>query len=339
MAKKKASDAIQQGAGPGRVLAMVQMGLYEDDCGVLDDAPPLPDLSRPAAARPAQPVPDNVVRLPVWPDAVRGVPNLALRSALFGVIRRGPRRAMMREVIPCTSDFEIRYTGFRLDQADLDVWETSLHLARQHTMGNRVEITERALLKVLGRVYSSGSREWLKNCAARLSANTLEVTHQRFTYGGSLLQDFYRDDDTGRYVLILNPKMVVIFGMDTFTLVDWDIRQELIGQPLAQWLHGFYASHAKPFPVSVGKLHEWCGSEADSLKDWKNKDLKKSLELVKVASEKHGIAFKSEIKEDLVHVERQPSKSQRKHLAGKAKKPERRNGMAPVGDILKPKQK
>jgi hypothetical protein len=54
--------------------------------------------------------------------------------------------------------------------------------------------------------------EWLKNCARRLSANTLEVTHQRFTYGGSLLQDFCRDDDTGRYVLILIPKMVVIFG-------------------------------------------------------------------------------------------------------------------------------
>jgi len=338
MAKKKASDLIRQGAGPGQVRAMVQLGLYEDDCGVLDDAPPLPDLSRPAAARPAPAVPDKVVYLPVWPDAVRGVPNLALRSALFGVIRRGPRRAMMREVIPCTSDFEIRYTGFRLDQADLDVWETGLHLARQHPMGNRVEITERALLKALGRSYGKSGREWLKNCAARLSANTLEVTHQRFTYGGSLLQDFCRDDDTGRYVLILNPKMVVIFGMDTFTLVDWDIRQELIGQPLAQWLHGFYASHAKPFPVSISKLHEWCGSENQDLYGFK-RDVKAALELVAVASEKHGIEFKSEIREDLVHVERQPSKSQRKHLAGKAKKPERRNGMASVGDILKPKQK
>ena len=79
MAKIKASEAFKQGAGPGRVRAMIQMGLYEDDCGVLDNAPPLPDLSRPAAARPAPPVPDNVVRLPVWPDEARGVPNVALR--------------------------------------------------------------------------------------------------------------------------------------------------------------------------------------------------------------------------------------------------------------------
>ena len=329
MAKTKASEALAQGHSPAMVRAMVELGRYEADCDLGEVSKPVAKVA-PARA-------DSVIRLPLWPDAVRGVPNLALRSALFGVIRRGPRRSMMGELIPCTSEFEIHYTGFRLDQADLDVWETALHLAREHPMGNRVEITERDLLKALGRVYSSGSREWLKNCSRRLSANTLEVTHQRFTYGGSLIQDFYRDDNTGRYVLILNPKMVVIFGMDTWTQVDWDIRQELIGQPLAQWLHGFYASHAKPFPVSVGKLHEWCGSEADSLKDWKNKDLKKALELVKVASEKHRMHFKADILGDLVHVERQPSKSQQKHLARKAKpKAKRRNAMAAIGDLFKP---
>ncbi len=329
MAKIKASEALAKGCSPAMVRAMVELGRYEADC----------DLGEPSNQVENTPTrANNVIRLPLWPDAVRGVPNLALRSALFGVIRRGPRRAMMRETIPCTSDFEIRYTGFRLDQADLDVWETALHLAREHHMGNRVEITERALLKALGRAYGKSGREWLKNCAARLSANTLEVTHQRFTYGGSLLQDFYRDDDTGLYVLVLNPKMVVVFGMDTWTQVDWDIRQELIGQPLAQWLHGFYASHAKPFPVSVGKLHEWCGSEDESIRSFKQ-NLKVALGLVKDASEKHGMHFKADIFGDLVHVERQPSKSQRKHLAAKTKKPQRKNTMTSISDILKPKQK
>jgi len=328
MAKTKASEALAQGHSSAMVRAMVELGRYEADCDLGEVSKPVAKVA-PARA-------DSVISLPLWPDAVRGVPNLALRSALFGVIRRGPRRAMMRETTPCTSDFEIRYTGFRLDQADLDVWETALHLAKEHPMGNRVEITERDLLKALGRQYGKSGREWLKNCAARLSANTLEVMHQRFTYGGSLLNDFYRDDDTGRYVLILNPKMVVIFGMDTFTLIDWDIRQELVGQPLAQWLHGFYASHAKPFPVSVGKLHEWCGSEDASIRSFKQ-NLKVAFGLVQEASEKHGMHFKADILGDLVHVERQPSKSQQKHLARKAKpKAKRRNALAAIGDLFKP---
>lgn len=31
------------------------------------------------------------IQLPIWPDKVRGVPNSILRSALFGIVRRGRR--------------------------------------------------------------------------------------------------------------------------------------------------------------------------------------------------------------------------------------------------------
>ncbi len=45
------------------------------------------DLSAPA---PTQHV-ARVIQLPLWPEAVRGVPNSVLRSALFGAIKRGRR--------------------------------------------------------------------------------------------------------------------------------------------------------------------------------------------------------------------------------------------------------
>jgi hypothetical protein len=38
--------------------------------------------------------PARVVRLPVWPEDVRTGPSCVLRSALFGVVRRGRRRAL-----------------------------------------------------------------------------------------------------------------------------------------------------------------------------------------------------------------------------------------------------
>jgi len=112
----------------------------------------------------------------------------------------------------------------------------------------------------------------------------------------------------------------------------------LSGQPLAQWVHGFYATHAKPYPISVAKLHQLCGSETEEM--WKFKQLlARALESVGQACEQHGQAFHGEIREDLVYVDRQPSRSQQKHLAKKPKPAGRRaNAMTPVGDLLKPKK-
>ena len=59
--------------------------------------------------------------LPDWPEKTRGVPNLCLRSALFGVIKRGRRRAVKGELVAAVKGLDIRYTGWRLDQGDFDV--------------------------------------------------------------------------------------------------------------------------------------------------------------------------------------------------------------------------
>lgn len=37
------------------------------------------------------------VYLPVWPSAVRGIPNGVLRSALFGVVKKGVRISEHRD--------------------------------------------------------------------------------------------------------------------------------------------------------------------------------------------------------------------------------------------------
>ena len=92
-------------------------------------------------APPSQPPPAKVVMLPIWPDAVRAVPNGFLRSALFGTIRRGARRYMKRERIAALEGIEIYYTGERLDQGDLDVWEMILHIARLQGRGNECRVT------------------------------------------------------------------------------------------------------------------------------------------------------------------------------------------------------
>ncbi len=264
-------------------------------------------------ALPASP-PAKVVMLPIWPDAVRAVPNGFLRSALFGAIRRGARRYMRREQIAALEGIEIYYTGERLDQGDLDVWEMILHIARLQGLGNECRVTAYQLLKALGKTDSGKNREILDIRLSRMKATGIDVHIGRFGYEGSLIDEVYRDKETREYVFRVNAKLRTLFEPDQFTQVDWAVRRELDGKPLAQWLHGFYASHAKPYPVSVAKLHGLCGSDFDALNDFRPK-LRKALDAVTDACKINSQPFSYEIRDDMVHVEKEPSPAQLRHLA------------------------
>lgn len=262
---------------------------------------------------------DAVEALPAWPDAVRGVPNGVLRSALFGAIRKGARRYLDRERIAALDGIEIHYTGQRLDQGDLDVWESVLHIARLQAMGEPSRFTAYSLLKLMGKTDTGKNRRILHQRLTRLKANGVEVRQGRFSYVGSLIGEVYKDEHTQEYVVILNDKLRALFGWDQFTQIDWSVRQALDGKPLAQWLHGFYGSHARPYPMNAATLHQLCGSEAVRL-DHFRQDLRKALDALAEASGRYGRPIGYTISGNLVSVKMTSSKTQRRHLARKVGK-------------------
>lgn len=264
---------------------------------------------KPAAASPVQ--------LPLWPDVMRGVPNGFLRSALFGAIGKGPRRYLEREEMAAVETLALSYTGLRLDQGDLDVWETVLHAVRQQGLGTRCRLTSYALLKLMGKTDTGKNRETLHTRLDRLRANAVTIKTGRYTYIGGLLAWAAKDEETQEWVIEVDAQMRPLFDGDQFTQIEWAIRRALDGQPLAQWLHGFYSSHAKPYPMKVATLHKLCGSETEHVWHFREK-LRKSLDAVAEASTAHGQPFSYAIGEDdLVHVERKPTRSQRRHLTRK----------------------
>lgn len=277
------------------------------------------------AARAPAPVapPNNVVQLQLWPDVVRGVPNGVLRSALFGAIKKGPRRYLEGETMAAVEGVEIRYTGQRLDQGDLDVWESVLHIARVQALGEQCRFTAYAMLKLLDKTDAGTNRDTLHKRLMRLTANAVEIQQGRYSYAGSLIQDVYRDEETREYVLVLNPKLYPLFAADQFTQIDWCVRHALDGKPLAQWLHGYYASHAQPYPVKVETLLTLSGSENVDTHSGRQK-LRKALDAVAEASAAHGQPFSHELRGNLVHVEKRGSEAQRRHLAKKTAKPRQR---------------
>jgi hypothetical protein len=261
----------------------------------------------------------NVVRLPVWPEPVRSVPNGMLRSSMFGAIKKGLRRYMKGEEIAAQEGIEIRYTGERLDQGDLDLWESILHVARDQDMGSQCRFTAYTMFKLLGMTDTGKNRETLQTRIERLRANAITIRQGRYTYIGGLIDEGYKDENTHEYVVVINPKLRPLFAADQFTQIDWNVRHALSGQPLAQWLHGYYASHAKPYPVKIETLHKLCGSETAEM--WKYaQTLRKALDALTVASNANDQPFSYEIRGDIVHVERKASATQRRHLLKKTKR-------------------
>ena len=211
----------------------------------------------------------TVAQLPIWPESVRGVPNAVLRSALFGAIKRGKRAFQQGVKKASVEGVTVIYTGPQLDQADLDVWEQCLHLARTGGLGTRIQFTAGGFLKAIERGAGGKDIEWLKNAFRRLSSSVVEVSDGRRAYFGPMLIGGARDDETGHYVIEMNPKIVLLFGTDGWSSIEFKARRALKKQPLSQWLHGFYSSHARPFPMRVETLHRLCGSENKELRGFR----------------------------------------------------------------------
>jgi hypothetical protein len=224
----------------------------------------------------------KVYQLPLWPEPARGIPNPVLRGALFAAVQGKNRAVFQRELLACQKGLQIRFTGIQLDQSDLDVWEQALHLARHHPLGSRCEFSVYGFLKALGRKTGKSEHEWLKNAFARLMGCGVELTNQqeRKTYGGSLLE-FLRDDESGRYVVIFNPKILTLYE-GGWTAIDWQARQLLRGKPLALWLHGYLASHAKPYPIKIETLRTFSGSNNKAVRFFKRKLIAALNELKKI---------------------------------------------------------
>ena len=268
-----------------------------------------------AKKRGRRPASAKVIQLPLWPEPKRGAPNAVLRGALFAAVQGKGRIALDRELLAAQDGITIRYTGWQLTQSDLDVWEQALHLARTQALGTRCRFTEKGFLKALGRQSGKSGRDWLRSALARLTATAVEISDGHRTYGGGLM-DFYRDEDTGRTVLEINPKLAPFFGRSQWTQIDWEQRQRLRGKPLALWLHGFYATHAAPHALTVEYLHKLSGSQTKRLRKFKE-NLTQALRDLEAAGTIQGFTIQG----DLVHVQTVPSPSQQRHLAAARRRP------------------
>jgi hypothetical protein len=220
--------------------------------------------ANPTKHDPEPPPTAKIVQFPLWPEPVRGMPNPALRSALFSAVHGKDRRMLDNQLISAVDGVEIRFTGKQLNQEDLEICAEVFHLARLHPLGDTCHSAAHALLKKLGHQTGSSQHRQLHQTLLRLQAHGLEIKAGRYTYFGSLIMEGVKDDLTRHYIIKINPKLAPLFQNGWTGLDAWQ-RRRLRGKPLALWLHAFYASHAQPYPYKVQTLRDLSGSRTDKL--------------------------------------------------------------------------
>ena len=211
----------------------------------------------------------KVYQFPLWGDPQRGVPNEFARSALFAARKGTGVEYLSRVPIFSQQGFTVTYSGPRLTQDHLDVFEGIMHLAREVAEGSIVHFTARGLLKLIGRRTSGRDHERLLRTLEELTSTAVSIKRDDGAlYWGSLLPDGAAKPENGYYAVAVNRQLIKLFERG-FTMIEWQQRKALTRKPLAQALHVWLCSHDKPYPVTVQYLHDITGSQTKALKHFR----------------------------------------------------------------------
>ncbi len=255
-------------------------------------------------------------RLP-FPDETPPVSNVIARSALFAAVKSKDRRQMRHEIVASQEGIEISFTGEQLNQDDHDSFMQLVKLASGRPLGETVVIPANAILRALGRSTGKSQHEQLRADMDRLISGTVTIKAKGLEYIGHLIDDALQDSrepvHKRHWAYRLNPRLVTLFAPNTYTLNNWETRQQLSQKDLARWLQLWLESHAQNFATGVDTIRERCGSRNASLRDFRYK-LKTALDDLKAAGVIHNWAIDAG---DLVHIDRTPSDSQLGHVRKK----------------------
>jgi hypothetical protein len=213
-------------------------------------------------------------KLPEWHfEEARGCPNVILRSSLFGVVGKGGhdknKRPHCLEIAMAASqvgegDTSIQFTGYRLDQNDLDLWLEILHLVR--VSGSKtIQFSARSMLRALGydsKNIGGSSIHHLISMLDRLQASNVKILTNKERTATSLIMAHKAVDTTKEIRVQLHEDVIKLFVPASWTSIQIENRRLLKSQ-LARWLHGFYLTHRDPFHLKITTLHKLSGSSAD----------------------------------------------------------------------------
>ena len=178
--------------------------------------------------------------VPIWCLAERGMPNGLLRSALFGMVKRGTRARLNNVPLFTSRNTTLYFSGYELNQKDCDVFMTLLNLVQEQGT-YRAECSLYGLRKMLFLDKGKKNTLALKMSIERLHDSSIKMKSPNAYYCGHLVDSFAFDERKGTYVLRINPDIANLFH-DGFAKLKMETRLHLKGD-LSKFLHGLVLTH------------------------------------------------------------------------------------------------
>jgi hypothetical protein len=242
--------------------------------------------------------------IPVTEPLSRAIPNVFLRSALFGIQKRGVHLTVKNKEILSMSQYQVLFSGEELNQLDLIVWDALVYLFKEKSKGsNRVRVTIYEVCKFLGYTDSTETRDQVKNRIFKLVLAVVQVKGKQYAmYMSHLIQSFALiEDEPNAYYLEFDNHLLCVFrDTDDYTFININIRKQLGQNQLALWIFHFYASHKEPIPFSLEYLHDL--SRSGLIQKEFNRSLRSALELIKNAYVTENTNFEYKIENSKLFV-------------------------------------
>lgn len=175
-------------------------------------------------------------------------PNHLNRSSLIAPIGTGPRKFHHQAVMVTRRDCVLEYTGEQLDEADGDLIMALIAFARPYPLGANVPLNRLQVLRKIKKSSAGKSQyEWLHSSMKRLNEATFFLEARkpdgstRYSVGKPtsdgytvtkmasfrILKELDYHEDTGGYTFMLDPRWVILFGNQEYSLIDWDKRMQI----------------------------------------------------------------------------------------------------------------
>ena len=250
---------------------------------------------------------------PEFGEGMSAIFNALARSATFIPMEKGTRETLVDQKIPSQSNYDIRITGERLDEADRDVYLSLTRYYSGVTPGTSCSVPTKTLLtSVRARGYGGSNREWLYNVLQRLSKIHLQIDFETPRYKGFYAGNIFNilaisdrdNEENGLISFSIPPEFVRIFMLSRdYTKIPMAKRLALVGpgSQRAKWLHSIIYSHKGPFQRKLQGLYDDSGAKG-VMRNFKI-SIKQALALL----QKNGDIVKWEIarnkkKEDIVWI-------------------------------------
>ena len=199
---------------------------------------------------------------------LRHIPNDYARSSLFTARnKKAPRKSLVHEkLFHYNEHVSILYTGIELRAEDDEiVWLQILNYGKAVSLGEPFEFSVKDLVRDVNWSKSGRNYNRVRECISRLKANeVLALNNKAYGKSGaiSLIQKYeVINDADGRptqYRVWINPNLILLFAGNTFTSHNWEVYRDL--SPVARRLADYIESHKHPFPLSLEKFRQMCGS-------------------------------------------------------------------------------